>query len=153
MKNKYLILCIESFVPILGYKGYKKYLVYIKLKTMHVGPNCTKYVENLLTILSKQNFPRFFLAQFEAMPSSIRANARVKTLVVTSTSVFLSIQIIAFLATIVFYLFASSNRYRDEIAQLFIEALYPKHERLWHRRERSLEVKVLFLLKLLLSNE
>lgn len=75
------------------------------------------------------------------MPSSARANAKVRSWVIVSTSVFLTVQVLAFLATIAFYLLASSLQYRDEIAKLVLTAFYPPHERPWLRRERAIEVK------------
>ena len=76
------------------------------------------------------------------MPSSSEsANAKVKSCVIVSSSVFLIIQIVAFVATIVFYLFASSLKYRDEIANLFLHFLYPEEQRDWLRGERALEVR------------
>ena len=75
------------------------------------------------------------------MPSrSESANEKIKSCVVVFSALFLTLQIIVFVATIVFYLFASSFRYREEIARIFLTFFYPKLQREWLRGERALEV-------------
>ena len=76
------------------------------------------------------------------MPSrSESANEKIKSCVVVFSALFLTLQIIVFVATIVFYLFASSFRYREEIARIFLTFFYPKLQREWLRGERALEVR------------
>ena len=76
------------------------------------------------------------------MPSrSESANGKIKSCVVVFSSLFLTLQIVVFVATILFYLFASSFRYRDDIAEIFLTFLYPAIQRPWLRRERALEVR------------
>lgn len=64
------------------------------------------------------------------------------------TSIFLTIQTIGFIGTIVFYMFASTGeeRTRDRLAKLFITNLYDRHQWRWLRQSRALEMHILISL-------
>ena len=86
------------------------------------------------------------------MPSSRRANAKVRKLVIVQTSVFLTVQILAFLGTIAFYLMATSKFYRDEITRYVLVNLYPEYRHVSLRNERAIEVNnSVFCVTLLVS--
>merc|ERR1712051_440265 len=86
----------------------------------------------LLCVIAKQS---------NNMPS--RGDSKVKSCVIVFSSIFLTLQILAFIGTIVFYLFASSFQYRDKVADIFINYLYPQVQRKWLKRERALEFHII----------
>lgn len=71
------------------------------------------------------------------------ANAKVRTWVLVLSSTYLTLQSIAFLATIVLYLFATSMTHRDEITKFILESFYPRHQHRWLRGERAIEVNII----------
>ena len=70
-------------------------------------------------------------------------SSKTRTLVITTSAIFLTLQVISLVGSVVFYLFASSTQYRDLVAQNVLTVLYSRHEWQWMRREQVLEVIIL----------
>ena len=70
-------------------------------------------------------------------------NAKIRSLVLVMSAIFLTLQVISLAGTVVFYLLASSTQYRDLVAKNILTALYPRHQWKWLRREQVLEVIIL----------
>jgi hypothetical protein len=76
----------------------------------------------------------------------VATNTNVKSWVISMTSVFLTLQVLGLAGTTVFYLFASSDKYRDDLARPIMRALYHRHQWDWLRGEHALEVERPFIL-------
>lgn len=70
-------------------------------------------------------------------------NAKIRSLVLVMSAIFLTLQVISLAGTVVFYLLASSTQYRDLVAKNILTALYPRHQWKWLRREQVLEYHIL----------
>ena len=69
------------------------------------------------------------------------SNDKIKSWVIGTSAVFLTLQVLSLTGTIVFYLFASSAQFRDIVANTVLTKLYPRNQWDWLRRERVLEVR------------
>ena len=71
------------------------------------------------------------------------SNDKIKSWVIATSAVFLTLQVLSLTGTVVFYLFASSAQFRDIVANNVLTKLYPRNQWDWLRRERVLEVSEL----------
>ena len=68
------------------------------------------------------------------------SNTNVRQCVLLVTSLILTLQVIGLACSIVFYLYASSETYRDALSRAIFTSLYHKYQWKWLRRSRALEV-------------
>ena len=73
----------------------------------------------------------------------VTQGANVRRGVLVLTSLVMTIQFFALMGSIVFYLYASSETYRDSIAREVITTLYHRYHWRWLRRTRALQVRQL----------